>query len=68
MLKKAAKFEWADKCERAFQELRKGLITAPILTLSVEGKEYTIHNDMSKNGFGYVMMQEGKIIAYASGR
>jgi len=56
LLKKANKFEWTEKCEKAFQELRQGLITAPILTLLMEGKEYTIYGDASKNGFGCVLM------------
>jgi len=66
LLKKANKFEWTEKYERAFQELRQRLTTAPILTLPGEGKEYTIYSDASKNGLGYVLMQEDKIVAYAS--
>ena len=54
-----------EKCDSAFQELRQWLTTAPILTLEVEGKEYTIYSDVSKNGLGCVLMQEDKIIAYA---
>jgi len=32
----------------------------------VEGKEYTIYNDASKNGLGCVLMQEDNVVAYAS--
>jgi len=32
----------------------------------MEGKEYTIYSDASKNELGCVMMQEDKIVAYAS--
>jgi len=65
LLKKTTKFEWRGKCEEAFQELKRRL-TAPILTLPEEGKEYTIYSDASKNGLGCVLMQDDKEIAYAS--
>ena len=55
LLKNAIKFEWTEKCEREFQELRQRLTTAPILILPVEGKEYNIYSDASKNGLGCVM-------------
>ena len=32
----------------------------------MEGKEYTIYSDASKNGLGCVLMQEDKVVAYAS--
>ena len=66
LLKKTTKFEWTGKCEEAFQELKTRLTTAPILTLPEEGKEYTIYSDASKNGLGCVLMQDDKVIAYAS--
>jgi len=45
LLKKTTKFEWLGKCEEAFQELKRRLTIAPILTLPEEGKEYTIYSD-----------------------
>jgi len=39
LLKKATKFEWIEKCERVFQELRQCLTTVPIPTLPVQGEE-----------------------------
>jgi len=32
----------------------------------MEGKEYIIYGDSSKNGLGCVLMQEDKVVAYAS--
>jgi len=32
----------------------------------VEGEEYTVYGDASKNGLGCVLMQKDKVIAYAS--
>jgi len=57
LLKKANEIEWSEKCDRAFQELRQGLTTPPILTIPTEGKEDAIYSDASKNGLGCVMMQ-----------
>jgi len=56
LLKKASMFEYTEKCEWAFQELRQRLTTGSILTLLVEGKEYIIYSDASKNGLGCVLM------------
>ena len=66
LLKKTTKFEWSNKCEEAFQELKRRLTTALVLTLLEEGKEYTIYSDASKNELGCVLMQGNKVITYAS--
>ncbi|KAA0064281.1 reverse transcriptase [Cucumis melo var. makuwa] len=63
---KNAKFEWSDKCEQSFQELKKRLVTAPILALPVTGKDYVIYCDASRLGLGSVLMQDGNVIAYYS--
>ncbi|KAL5545109.1 hypothetical protein UlMin_008893 [Ulmus minor] len=47
---------------------RKGkkLTTAPTLTLPTEDEDFVIFSDASKLGLGAVLMQKGKVIAYAS--
>ncbi|WVZ51659.1 hypothetical protein U9M48_002781 [Paspalum notatum var. saurae] len=52
----------------AFDELKKRLTTAPVLTLPDLTKSFTVYCDASKEGLGCVPMQEGKVIAYASRR
>ena len=42
------------------------LVEAPVLTQPTLGKEYTIYNDASGIGLGCVLMQDGKVVAYAS--
>ena len=42
------------------------LTEAPVLTQPTYGKEYVIFSDTSLNGLGCVIMQEGKVVAYAS--
>ncbi|KAL0560316.1 hypothetical protein IC582_000717 [Cucumis melo] len=66
LTRKNVKFEWSDKCEQSFQELKKRLVTAPILALPVTGKDYVIYCDASRLGLGCVLMQNGNVIAYAS--
>jgi len=66
LLKKIVKFEWTNKCDEAFQELKNKLTTAFILTIPMEGEEYIIYSDTSKNGLRSVLMQKDIVIAYAS--
>ena len=66
LTKKSTKFEWNDECERSFRELKNRLISAPILALPESGKEFEVYYDASRQGLGCVLMQGGKVIAYAS--
>ena len=56
LLKKESKYVWSESCEIAFQELKKRLTTAPVLTLPEEGVEFDVYCDASKNGLGCVLM------------
>ena len=42
------------------------LVEAPVLTQPTSGKEYTLYSDVSGIGLGCVLMQDGKVVAYAS--
>jgi hypothetical protein len=66
LLEKNAKFVWSDKCQANFEELKKRLTTAPVLTLPDLSKSFSIYCDASRLGLGCVLMQEGKVVAYAS--
>ena len=66
LTKKNRKFEWTNKCEQSFQELKRRLTSAPILALPSEDKGFIVYCDASKIGLGAVLMQDGKVIAYAS--
>ena len=63
---KKVKVEWNDLCEKAFQELKRRLTSAPILIVSERGQRYTVYFDASKAGLGCVMMQAGRVVAYGS--
>ena len=43
LLRKGLKFEWDDKCQSNFEQLKKILVEAPVLTLLTSGREYAIY-------------------------
>ncbi|XP_019183954.1 PREDICTED: uncharacterized protein LOC109178857 [Ipomoea nil] len=65
MLKKDA-FQWSNESEVAFEELKKALCTAPVLTLPDFNKEFVVEADACYKGMGAVLMQGGKPVAYFS--
>ena len=66
LTKKNAKFVWTPECEKSFEELKRRLITTPILVIPNSSEDFVIYTDASKNGIGCVLMQSEKVIAYAS--
>ena len=54
------------KCAKSFQELKERLTRAPTLILPTENEDFTIYSDVSRLGFGAMLKQKGKVIAYAS--
>jgi hypothetical protein len=66
LLKKEAKFVWGQKCEDAFHALRQHLTTAPVLAQPDSSKPFDVYCDASSTGLGCVLMQDNRVIAYAS--
>jgi hypothetical protein len=66
LLKKENKFGWSDSCEASFQELKKHLVTGPVLCLPDIQQDFQVYCDASRQGLGYVLMQGGRVVAYAS--
>ena len=66
LLWKGVKFEWDDKCQSSFEQLKKILVEALVLTQPTLGREYAMYSDASKIGLRCVLMQDGKVVAYAS--
>ena len=66
LTRKGVKYEWSEDCEQSFQELKTRLTMAPVLALPTPGVEYVVFSDASRQGLGCVLMQEGRVIAYAS--
>ena len=66
LLKKDTKFKWTEECDASFQELKKHLVTSPVLILPDQRKDYEVCCDASRRGLGVVLMQEGRVVSYAS--
>ena len=66
LLRKGVMFEWSNKCQNSFEQLKEMLVEAPVLTQPTSGKEYTLYSDASGIGLGCVLMQNEKVVAYAS--
>ena len=66
LLQKNVRFEWSEKCQASFEKLKEFLTEAPVLTQPTYGKEYLIFRNASLNGLGCILMQESKVVVYAS--
>jgi hypothetical protein len=66
LLKNDVKFDWSSKCNEAFEQLKVLLTTAPVLAQPDIEKSFDVYCDASGSGLGCVLMQEGRVIAYAS--
>ena len=66
LTQKKEKFQWSLDCEKSFQELKDRLTKAPVLTLPEGSDGFVVYCDASRVGLGCVLMQNGKVISYAS--
>ncbi|GJZ78131.1 putative reverse transcriptase domain-containing protein [Tanacetum coccineum] len=66
LTQKNKKYVWGDKQDEAFCILKEKLCNAPVLALPDGPDDFVVYCDASKQGFGCVLMQRGKVIAYAS--
>ena len=65
LMKNGVKFEWSPACEAVFQTLKDRLTTAPVLSQPDISKSFDVYCDASRIGLGCVLMQEGRVVAYA---
>ncbi|XP_070040761.1 uncharacterized protein [Nicotiana tomentosiformis] len=66
LTQKGAQFRWSEDCEASFQKLKTALTTTSVLVLPSSSGMYTVYCDASRIGLGCVLMQEGRVITYAS--
>ncbi|MBW1279417.1 hypothetical protein KYD79_26940, partial [Escherichia coli] len=63
---KDVQFVWSADCETSFSKLKEMLTSTSVLALPKADVPYVVYTDASRVGLGCVLMQEGKVIAYAS--
>ncbi|GKF41772.1 putative reverse transcriptase domain-containing protein, partial [Tanacetum coccineum] len=63
---KNEKYKWGKEEEEAFQTLKQKLCSAPILALPEGTEDFMVYSDAYLKGYGAVLMQKEKVIAYAS--
>ncbi|GKA05813.1 putative reverse transcriptase domain-containing protein [Tanacetum coccineum] len=66
LTQKKVAFEWGDNKEATFQTLKNKLCSAPILALPQGVENFIVYCDASHKGLRAVLMQNEKVIAYAS--
>jgi hypothetical protein len=66
LLEKGKGFKWDEACQKCFDELKERLTTAPMLIMPDIHKGFVVYCDASHLGLGCILMQEEKVIAYAS--
>ena len=55
-------FAWTGQCERSFEELKRRLINAPVLTIPDINQSFEVFCDASYQGLGCVLMQNKKVV------
>jgi hypothetical protein len=66
LLEKGKTFEWTPRREASFQELKKRLTTAPVLTMPDMKRPFSIYCDASGQSLGCMSMQDDHVVAYVS--
>jgi ribonuclease HI len=66
LLEKSRDFKWTAEFQASFEELKKQLTLAPMIILPDVSKTFDIYYDASRQGLGCVLMQEGRVVSYAS--
>jgi hypothetical protein len=66
LTRKNIRWEWSKECDESFQELKRRLTTTPVLILPSGTEGFVVYSDASRKGLGCVLMQHGKVVAYAS--
>jgi hypothetical protein len=66
IVEEGSKIRMGQKCEDAFHTLRQHLTTTPVLAQPDNSKPFDVYCDSFGTGLGCVLMQDNRVIAYAS--
>ena len=59
--KKAKKFKWMDKAEKAFNEIKKLLVSPPVLKAPTPDGLFRLESDTLREGVGCTLLQKCKV-------
>lgn len=62
LMRKNVSFVWTKECKANFQELKKQLTTAPILTLITRNGGFVIFTDAPNISLRCVLLQDGNVV------
>ena len=66
LLRKHVEYKWIEACQSSFEELKVKLTMTPVLASPSGTGGFVVYSDASYQGLGCVLMQHGRVIAYAS--
>ena len=66
LLKKNKTWHWSEKCQHAFEQLKKAILEEPVLALLDHTKPFEVQTDASDFAIGGVLMQKCHPIAFES--
>ena len=66
LTRKDVEWQWAEEQDKSFEEVKKLVTAAPILSYYDPKEELVIQCDASQKGLGAALLQKGKPISYAS--
>ena len=66
LTRKGVSFQWSEECESSFQDLKSILTSASILIIPVGIMGFSVYTDTSGTGLRVVLIQNGRVVAYAS--
>ena len=66
LTRKDVKYDWVEACQQSFKEFKGRLTSNPVLALPNGRDGFVVYSDASRQGLGCVLMQNDRVIAYAS--
>ncbi|KAA3484238.1 Retrovirus-related Pol polyprotein from transposon 297 family [Gossypium australe] len=66
LLRKSTPFKWTKEQQASFEKLKSVVTQVPVLVQPKSRKDHVVYNDAYHTGLGCVLMQDGKVVAYAS--
>ncbi|KAL0293482.1 UNVERIFIED_CONTAM: Transposon Tf2-12 polyprotein [Sesamum radiatum] len=66
LLKKTEAWNWTPQCQVSFDDLKRAMVTDPVLALPDMSKPFVVETDASDFALGGVLMEDGHPVAFES--